>query len=278
METWWQDALHAPGEDGLSYVEREKKELEKTREVEMKEHYARAIFESETALLFCDCEPECPGETCKQHLATKKAAGEKYQKTMAELHPERKPADSRPVTRKPPTSKPPAQTLLPSKGPSTLSSKSAATLLSQPKPSGIVPKPKPQLNTAKPRIPFSNISSRKQTPPPTNPSPMRHTAATLASKTTIGRSAGRVASATYRKHAAPAKKPAAAAEVPDTSLPPAEYVARYGMPKAGTRMWERFMEEGCFSEGGRHSDQGMEVPPLEELLREGAEEEFVLEL
>ena len=277
MEIWWQDALHAPGEDGLSYVEREKKELEKTRELEMKEHYARAMFESETALLLCDCEPECPGDTCKQHLAAKKVAEEKYQKTIAELHPERKSAFPKPAKTKPPASKLPPKTALPSKGPSTLSSKSAATLLSQPKPSGTVPKPKAQPTTAKPRIPFSNISSRKQTPPPANPSPMRHTAATLASKTTIGRSAGRAASATYRKHAAPAKKPAVV-EVPDTSLPPAEYVARYGMPKAGSRMWERFMEERCLRDGARDGDEGMEVRPLEELLREGAEEEFVLEL
>ena len=43
-------------------------------------------------------------------------------------------------------------------------------------------------------------------------------------------------------------------------------------------MWERFMEERCFREGGRDGDEGMEVRPLEELLTEGAEEEFVLEL
>lgn len=79
-------------------------------------------------------------------------------------------------------------------------------------------------------------------------------------------------------NAGPTATKPVAKEAPDTSLPPAAYIARYGEPKVGSRMWDRCLEAGCLY--GREQE---EVPDfggrtLEELLREGAEEEFVFEL
>lgn len=242
--------LHEPDAEGLSYVQRQELAHQKELELSEKESHAQAIFDLESLGVPCTCEPDCPEDNCKLNIPRKKAAQQKYDKTMAELHPERKSAAPKPTLSKSIAAKPPHKKPLQTKGPSTLTSKSAASLLSQPKPSTTVSKPRPQsTTTAKARLPFSNISSRKQTPPPTNPSPMRHTAATLASKTTIGRSAGRATSANYRKTAAPN----ASTKPPITALPPS---------------FERDYED----------DLGFEARPLEELLREGAEEDFVLEL
>jgi len=281
MAGWMREQFHKPDEEGLSYIQRQEMAFQKGIEETEKEELAKALLDLESIDCPCVCEPECPGETCKKTVAAQKTAQEKYDKTMAELYPERKAATSTPATTKPTASEPGPKKPLQSKGPSTLTSKSAASLLSHPKASTTVPKPKAQATTTtttKPRLPFSHISSRKQAPPPTNPSPMRHTAAALASRTTIGRSAGRATSAAYRKNVGPAATKPVAEEVPDTSLPPAVYIARYGEPKVGSRMWDRCLEAGCLY--GREQE---EVPDLggrslEELLREGAEEEFVLEL
>lgn len=266
--------MNEPDAGGLSYVQRREMEHKKELDLVMKEQNALAQLDCETAFLPCVCEIECVGETCKQKLATKKAAEEKYEKAIAEINAERYPAAAHTTTTKPAAGKAVPKKPINTKVPSTLSSKSAASLLSQPKPSTLISKPKVQPIDTKPRIPFSNISSRKQTPSPTNPSSMRHTAATLASKTTIGRSAGRATSAAYRKNAAPTKP---AAEVPDMSLPPVAFMARYGEPKEGTRMWDRCLEAGLLFKEGQEEEVDL-APSLEEILMEGAEEEFVLEL
>jgi len=69
-----------------------------------------------------------------------------------------------------------------------------------------------------------------------------------------------------------------AEEVPDTSLPPAVYIARYGEPRAGSNMWDRCLEAGCLYGREQEEVPGLGGLSLEEVLREGAEEEFVLEL
>jgi len=281
MAGWMREQLHKPDEEGLSYLQRQEMAFQKGIEETEKEELAKALLDLESIECPCACEPECLGESCKKSVAAKKAAQEKYDKTMAELYPECKTATSKLATTKPTTSKPAPKKPLQSKGPSTLTSKSAASLLSHPKPSTTVPKPQVQphpITTTKPRLPFSHISSRKQTPPPTNPSAMRHTAAALASKTTIGRSAGRATSATYRKNTGPTAMKPVSEEVPDTTLLPAVYIARYGEPKMGSRMWDRCLEAGCLYGREQEEVPGLEGPSLQELLREGAEEEFVFEL
>ncbi len=281
MAGWMREQLHKPDEEGLSFLQRQEMALQKGIEETEKEELAKALLDLESIESPCFCEPECPGETCKKTIAARKTAQEKYDTTMAELYPQRKTTTSKTTTTKPAASKPALKEPLHFNGPSTLTSKSAASLLSHPKPSTTVPKPKTQPTTAtttKPRLPFSHISSRKQPAPPTNPSPMRHTAAALASRTTIGRSAGRATSAAYRKNAGLTATNAVAEEIPDTSLPPAAYIARYGEPKVGSRMWDRCLEAGCLYGREQEEIPGLGERTLEELLREGAEEEFVFEL
>ena len=278
MDGFWGDTLNKPDAEGLSYLQRKEMQLKKRLELEEKEEYARVMLDMETPTWPCECEVECTGDTCQKNLEGKKIAEENYQKRMAEIHPDWKDRVSKAAPAKPTASKVIQKKPLISKGPSTLTSKSAANALSRKPPSTVVnPSSKPPNPTTKARIPFSNISSRKKTPPPTNPSPMRHTAATLASKSTIGRSAGRATSATYSKAALSHKDAKPAVEVPDTGLPPDVYIARYGEPKLGSRMWMRCYQAGCFE---KDADEGKAsgIPSLDELLREGADEEFVLEL
>jgi len=61
-------------------------------------------------------------------------------------------------------------------------------------------------------------------------------------------------------------------------MKPAVYIARYGEPKMGSRMWDRCLEAGCLYGREQEEVPGLEGPSLQELLREGAEEEFVFEL
>ncbi|KAL8823299.1 MAG: hypothetical protein Q9191_005987 [Dirinaria sp. TL-2023a] len=278
MRGWWGDTLNKPDAEGLSYLQRQELELKRRLELEEREEYARVMRDMETPAWPCECEIECTGDTCQRNLEGKRIAEENYRKRMAEIHPERKANGSEAASVKPGASKALPKKTVVSKGPSSLASRSAANALSQ-KASSTNSKPtlKQSKPNTKPRLPFSNIASRKKTPPPTNPSPMRHTASTLASKSTIGRSAGRAASATYRRIAAPPKGAKPLIEVPDTSLPPDVYIARYGEPRTGSRMWMRCYEAGCFKDD-RSEGPASDLPSLDEILREGADEDFVLEL
>ena len=280
MDGWWGDTLNKPDAEGLSYLQRQELELKRRLELEEREEYARVMREMETPAWPCECEIECSGDTCRKNLEGKRIAEENYQKRMAEIHPGGKKDGSEAAPVKLAASKAIPKKTARSNGPSGLASRSAANALSQ-KPSNTVSKPTNYLKrsepSTKPRLPFSNIPSRKKTPPPTNPSPMRHTAATLASKSTIGRSAGRATSATYRKSAAPVKDPKPAVELRDNGLPPDVYIARYGEPKTGSRMWMRCYQAGCFDDDPAEGSAS-EIPSLDELLREGADEDFVLEL
>ena len=110
---------------------------------------------------------------------------------------------------------------------------------------------------------------------------MRHNAAVAASKTTMGYSKGRSASATLRKTVLPNKEVKNNSnQIPDNSLAPSEYIRRYGIPREGSESGARYRAAGYFDE-----DQG---PSLEEifagdrphgldtLLREEAEQGFQL--
>ena len=229
----------------------------------------------------CTHYPECPGEDCKDALEARKEAEEKFQKTMAALN--NKPV---PVSQSQPKPKPAEN-----KAPSTLSSKSAATALSQPRPKAPVPpraKPNTTNNPLKSKLPSSLISSRKRTPPPTNPSPMRHAAAIAASKTTMGYSRGRTTSNTLRKSnnipsSSTDKENKPKTEIPDTTLTPADYVKRYGVPPVGSAMWIRCTTGNLFGDDDIREADGVknlggDGRGIEELIREEAEVEFVWKL
>ena len=267
-----------PDYDGLSYNDREeikRKEEEETRD---QEYMAQALMDTEVSVATCPHEPECSKGNCNYTLEAKRKAEAKYQKTIGELHPDRKPKAIKPPAAVLASSKVATKKLVTSKGPSTLSSKTAAAALSQPgKQKSSKPIVKTSIPPSKSRLPFSNISARKQIPPPTNPSAMRHTAATLASKTTIGRSAGRSVSASMRKTSAPSKNAKEAAEMPDTSLPPALYIERYGEPKWGSEMWFKCRNAGCFDED-LEDVCGIGEPVFDDFLREEAEREFAFEI
>ena len=134
---------------------------------------------------------------------------------------------------------------------------------------------------AKPRFNTSLVARPKMTPAPTNPSPMRHNAAVAASKTTMGYSKGRATSVTLRKSVLPKKDVKTGSdEVPDTSLAPAEYIRRYGVPRLGSEMWIRCRAVGCFDENEGPSLEevfaGDHPHGLDTLLREEAEQDFQL--
>lgn len=111
----------------------------------------------------------------------------------------------------------------------------------------------------KTRLP-SVFSSRKKTPPPTNPSPMRHTAAVVNSKSTIGYSAGRKVASALRGET---KR-----DSTDNILSPQRYIELYGEPAFGTEMWLRCKAAGCFDTERNGDDELLAeeaaLPPYEE--------------
>ena len=254
------------GEDGLSHVEREERRRQKI--------WDRADRISDAALqrdidgepIPCTHYPECPGELCKDTIQARKEAAEEYQKTVAEIE-----AETAPLPKK----------SIPSNGPSALKTKTAPATLSQTKGSALALKAtsKTGVPSAKSRLNSNLVSRPQKTALPTNPSPMRHTAAKATSKTTMGYSKGRAASATLRKTVLPARATKNDENaIPDTEMAPANYIQRYGIPKFGSEMWIRCKNSGCFDE-----DEG---PSLEEIfargqpagldayLREEAEQDF----
>ena len=236
------------------------------------------ILENDIAMAACPHLRECPKGTCAAEIERRKHAQARHQKTVQEIYPERKPKPVNPTSTKLAPAKPVPKILMSTKGPSTLTSKSASAALSQRDSTKAAKLPiRTSVLTTKSRLPFSNISARKQTPPPTNPSEMRHTAATLASKTTIGRSAGRSVSATMRKTSAPtSKKIDSAPEMPDTSLPAQLYIDRYGEPERGSEMWTRCQDAGCFD--NEPADiWGYNAYTIDDFLREEGEREFQLQ-
>ena len=258
--------------DGLSHIEREQQAQHKLWDREMRKEDAKLQRDVDSMPIPCTHYPDCPGNLCKDTIEARKAAEEQYQKTIAEINAE---------------AKPPPKKSVPIDASSALKSKAAATVLSKPKTpaSSLKPTSKPGLPTAKPKL-TSTLASRPKNAPsaPTNPSPMRYTAAVAASNTTMGYSKGRATSAALKKTGMPKREPLQPkkkSDIPDVSLCPDEYIERYGEPMFGTEMWLRCKRAGCFEK-----DEGMSLEEmlrgggggrtLDELLREGAEEEFQL--
>ncbi len=145
----------------------------------------------------------------------------------------------------------PAINPLKNKGSATITAKNAAAALSQPQKTSTAPLQKSSSSTStKSRIPSSLLASKKKTPTPTNPSTMRHTAAVTASKTTMGYSKGRATSYTMKNSILPKDgvTKSASAGRPDTTLAPAMYIHRYGIPPVGSEMWLRCLNSGCFDD------------------------------
>ena len=257
-------------DDGLSIMEREEQRQQLLWNISDRKMEAQMLRDIESHPIPCSHYPECPGELCTDTVEARKAADEQYQKTIAAIEAENTPAFKKPS---------------PSQGPSTIKSKFAAAALSQPKQPITMPKPtlKPGAPSTKPRFHTSLASRPKKTPQPTNPSPMRHTAATAASKTTMGYAKGRATSATLRQTLLPRKDPRPAAnELPDTTLAPADYIQRYGVPRLGSDMWFRCKTAGCFDEDDAPSLEqifaGDNPHGMDTLLREEAEQEFQMTL
>ena len=256
------------GEDGLSHVEREEQRQQKIWDRLDRISDAALQRDIDSEPIPCTHYPECPGDLCKNTIQARKEAEDQYQKTVAEID-----AETAPLAKKSPALS----------GPPALKTKAATATVSQPKGSALALKApsKPGVPSARSRLNSNLVSRPQKTALPTNPSPMRHTAATAASKTTMGYSKGRAASATLRKTVLPAK-PTKTDEnvIPDTEMAPADYIQRYGVPKFGSEMWIRCKRSGCFDE-----DEG---PSLEEIfgggkpggldsyLREEAEQDFQL--
>lgn len=264
------------GDDGLNFYERKEQQRRKEQETADKIADAMLLRDFESTNIPCIHDPECIEIECTVNIENRRAAEEKYEKTMAELSTGAKPMS--PAAKKP----------VPSKGPSTINSKSAAAALSQLKPTAAVPAQKP---SSKKPPPFSKpslvLSRPKRTPPPTNPSPMRHSAASAASKTTIGHSRGRIASAALKKNSIlpPPSKDLAPAHPQSEAqqralLPPAVYIERYGVPRVGSEMWIRCKDAGCFDPAEQHdeADGRGAGSALEDLWREEAERDFLLVL
>lgn len=256
------------GPDGLSHAEREARRLQRIYEIGDRKMEALMQRDIDSAPIPCTHYPECPTEICKDTFEARKAAEERYNKAIAAIDAETAPA---------------TKPSLPSKGPSALKSKVAAASLSLPKQSGPALKtaPKPNPVPAKPRLTTSLIARPKKTPTPSNLSPMHYNAAVAASKSTLGYSKGRAASATLRKTVLPKKEvKSSSKETPDSSLAPAEYIRRYGVPEVGSEMWIRCKSVGCFDEDDGPSLEeifaGDHPHGLDTLLREEAEQDFQL--
>jgi hypothetical protein len=125
----------------------------------------------------------------------------------------------------------------------TIKSRTAAGALAlQPRKAAVPVKPRASA-IPKTRLP-SMLAARKKTPPPSNPSSMRHTAAIAGSKTTFGYSKGRQVSSVLRRTS---QKDRSADKPPSNSiLSPERYMTLYGEPPFGSEMWLRCKAAGCF--------------------------------
>ncbi|GFF73615.1 hypothetical protein IFM53868_01115 [Aspergillus udagawae] len=123
---------------------------------------------------------------------------------------------------------------------STVRARDAVAALSRVESSGArarpVAMPKPR-----PRVASSLLTSRRPRGP-SNPSSVRHAAATANSKTTLGYSKGRTVSS--RLHGKTSATPERS--VSKSVLSPDTYIELYGMPSLGSEMWYRCKAAGCF--------------------------------
>ena len=259
---WFQHYCNPIDEEGISLAERQWDEQQKKADKKVDELMEKII--EEMPLIGYNV-PEFPGEETFVAIRMKREAEEARARKMIVTVP--KPTASKAVTI--------------AKGPSTVSAKKAANALSikpgSTKVATIRPKPAP-----KARIPASFLTRSKgtTTPKPTNPSPMRHTAATATSKTTLGYTNGRAASATLSQKASnkisrSTRPPLTESSSSTTTLTPAMFAAARAQSELGTEEWRRVKAFSDFDSDDEVA-QSLRGGGLG-LVDEEAEEEFVLE-
>lgn len=135
-------------------------------------------------------------------------------------------------------------------GPSTVNARKASALLSIQPPSVTTKKIAPPASNT--RLPSLLLRGKKApAPEPTNPSPMRHTAAVAASRTTLGYSKGRLASsALSKKSIAPRKTSILSSSRTNSSatLCTSDDSQRNQTPAIGSREWMYMKQAGNFDD------------------------------
>lgn len=268
LEGWFDHYANKSDAGGLSYIQRKELEEKETNEYLDKKGEAEMLLAADSTPMSCLCDEECWGAECKESVARRKAAQETYRKTITALESKYLAKFTKSAERK---------------GPSMRTSKAAATALSQakrPPASGTKPAVKASGPSKKPGF-IPPLGNKKPAPP--NMSEKRHAAAAAASKTTMGYSKGRAASAAMRKTVMPGNNSPEREMGPDYKLAPAVFIQRYGVPKFGTQKWLECKSSGCFDENTEvHEDLGAKVTAendgLAKYFKEEAEKEFVLEL
>lgn len=265
---FWAHYGNPLGDDGLTHHEREALKRQ-ARWNKMDKEIEEAIQSQLDSIIPCTHDPSCPGSECKDATAHRQTVEAKQRKKNPPTSLKPGPPIKKPLAPNPPST--------------TLTAKSAAVALSHP-------------NRLAPTLPKTRKPSL---PPSSTPFPPRNpTAAALASRT-IGYSAGRATSASLRHSVLPSstKPPSTKApsssfpttkannninrpRSPDTTLPPALYIRRYGVPPEGSEKWLECWRSGCFDEDGEEGDGGLRggMEGLERVLREEEEEregEFV---
>lgn len=265
---WYEHFANRPDGKGLSHVQRKELEEKETNEYLDKKGEADIQFAIDSAPMSCVCEVECWGNECKQSIARRKEAQETYKKTMAAL-------ESKYLGK---TKEVPER-----KGPSIITSKAAASALTNPKRAAAADTKVPPKASALARKPASVLPLGRKTTTPLNPSERRHAMATAASRTTMGYSKGRATSATMRKTILPGKENQKPEIVPNYDLEPALFIRTYGVPRYGTEKWLECKMAGCFDEDrDANEDLGVTVTAKDDAFakyfQDEAEKDFVLEL
>lgn len=173
--------------------------------------------------------------------------------------------------------------LLSKKGPPTvLARRAASALSSHPKPAQTTTTTttasKSALNVPKVRAPTTFLSREKKAPLPSNPSAMSHTAATVASRSTIGYSHGRSASGAMKKTVTPARSASTMSSTSGSTITPARFAKKVEEVKE-VEEWRRPKFLGAFEVDEEDLEPGLRGA-LPECLRGGGEEEeeFVMTL
>lgn len=267
---------HLVDENGLSRIERE-----------AEEGYQRSARECDTAVLKMMEEDWTVGDVPE----TFRPQRNKTKPSLPQVVPPT-------ASRKPPSDvkKPHSQSL---KGPGTLVSKRAASALALPSQPAALP-----AKTSKPPVPkLPFLSSRpKPTPAPSNASTMRQAVAVAASRSTIGYTKGRSASAGILSHKASSGPPAApraertlqrsvstassASTASDVTITPARFFARESelelerewRQPSFLKAFEQLDDNG--EEGEGEEEEGRLGGALAECLRREDEEDegFVMKL
>lgn len=236
------------GEDGLTRKEREYQKASDAYDKQVDETIQKQVDNME--LLGINVR-EFPDEPCTEEIGQELMRGKETKATA------KKPAaHNEPIP--------------------TVKSRNAAKALAQKPQTTCQPKAKPQPRAAsKPGI-TSALNSRKKTPTPSNPSAMRHTAAVVNSKNTVGYSQGRNVSSALGLQPSKTRQ-----KKNDTSsnsiLSPEKYMELHGEPPFGSEMWSRCKAAGCFDPELNDAEELLEsIPPVYEEDEETANFQLTL--